>query len=285
MRLNCHAMLATLLTLAGPGAYAAAGFELVSTRGEMESQASVLLGPLGDQRKFVNDWNLVPVSGVPLTQTNHLDWSLEDEPPPLGTGQRSTGAFHTDMQMVYTLTSPAPDQRTISSSALATSSATWVLQAADGSFVEGSTGLNYPHATMELEFRLNRPADLRLAGRLWTTTSQSMSVFILSGQRDDGTTVTVEQATAQAGQATDILAQAALKPGNYTLVTSMYDPALLDCCNLNYGGSMGWDYTLELSAAPVPEPSVHALLLAGLAGLAWRRRGGPRPEPVGGEEA
>lgn len=188
--------------------------------------------------------------------------------------------------MVFTLTSPGPYQQTITSSGLTSGTASWFVQNGNGSLDEGGIGWHIHGNNLTLTFLLDLPTELRLAGRLWTETSGALSRITLYAVQPDGTYDTIDTTVASGGLDTDILDQRLLQPGTYSLYTQSYDFKGMYCCNQAYGGSLGWDYTLELSAlAPVPEPAAPALLLAGLGALAtWRWRAAGRtvtPNPQG----
>jgi hypothetical protein len=209
--------------------------------------------------------------GTPGSADVDLEWEKQvDQRPGGGGSERSAGFVRAEATTLYTIEAPANGPWRLTSEGRVDTAAQWTTQDGGGD-VTTSQGLVQGDISNELTFSVEQPAVARLRGVLFLPESGSTwdarFTFFSSP-------VTVSGAWQIENGYQSFEAQWVLQPGRYFIDTSVSDDEYsLPCCNIAYGGSGGWTYTLEIDALPpVPEPTSLGLLLAGLAVLRQRTR-------------
>lgn len=233
---------------------------------------SVILGPeLSDERDFKSTGMFVPVPpGAQAGFKVDLVWDKQiDQLPGGGGSERSAGFVYAETATSYTIKAPANGPWSLTSDARVDTAAQWTTQ-------DGNGEVTTPQGTLQgdisttLLLELAQAATARLSGMLFLPNSGSTwnAVIHMAGSG------TSQGPWLITNGSQGFEAEWALQPGVYRLDANVSDFEIsLPCCNIAYGGSGGWTYTLEIdSLAPVPEPASLGLLLAGLAVLRQRIR-------------
>lgn len=225
---------------------------------------------------FIEDFSVLDQpnlqSGIAAANSSHLDWEVQIDQTPGGGSLRTAGTMDMTQSMVYTLEHSSTTLATLRISALSQTAGQWSFEDGAGNFITDTPAAGRSTGYMSLLLRVDRPMDLRLSGRLWSTAA-------LGGL--SGSLSYTETGSGHAQFSIDLDTDPASfeyqwrVPGAGVLKLYIEDSTIHDvpCCNIAYSGSSGWDLTLEASAlTAVPEPGPAALWMAGLGALAWLRR-------------